>query len=81
MYAVGEGVKRDRVQAFLWLSLAAQHGIGTALDALESVIKEMSSDEKAEGMRLVGHWRGKVGDGARVPIDPVPASVLLPKFA
>ena len=72
MYVVGEGVKKDRVQAFLWLSLAARHGIGTALTALEAVVKEMSSDEKAEGMRLVGQWRGKAESGADVIIDPVP---------
>ena len=72
MYVAGEGVKRDRVQAFLWLSLAARHGIGTALTALEAVVKEMSSDEKAQGMRLVAHWRGKADSGADVLIDPVP---------
>ena len=72
MYMVGEGVKKDRVQAFLWLSLAARHGIGTALTALEAVVKEMSSDEKALGMHLVGQWRGRADDGAEVLIDPVP---------
>ena len=72
MYLAGEGVKRDRVQAFLWLSLAARHGIGSALTALEAVVKEMSSDEKAQGMRLVAHWRGKAEGDADVLIDPVP---------
>ena len=72
MYLAGEGVKRDRVQAFLWLSLAARHGIGSALTALEAVVKEMSSDEKAQGMRLVAHWRGKAASDADVLIDPVP---------
>ena len=72
MYLAGEGVKRDRVQAFLWLSLAARHGIGSALTALEAVVKEMSSDEKAQGMRLVAQWRGKAASDADVLIDPVP---------
>ena len=57
MYAQGDGIKKDRVQAYLWLTLASQHGIGTALDALEAVIKEMSSEEKAEGAQLFDEWR------------------------
>lgn len=57
MYAQGDGVKKDRVQAYLWLTLASQHGIGTALDALESVVREMSSEEKAEGAQLFDEWR------------------------
>jgi len=57
MYASGEGVEKDRVQAYLWLTLASQHGIGTALDALESVVREMSSEEKAQGAQLFDQWR------------------------
>lgn len=57
MYAQGDGVKKDRVQAYLWLTLASQHGIGTALDALESVVREMSAEEKAEGAQLFDEWR------------------------
>lgn len=57
MYARGEGVPRDRVQAYLWLTLAAQHGIGTALTALEGVAKQMSAEEKAEGVALFERWR------------------------
>jgi TPR repeat protein len=73
MYAHGQGVEKDRVQAFLWLSLAAQHGIGTALNALDDVVKHMSSEEKAEAMRLFDEWRGRtasnVGPGR---IEPLP---------
>ena len=57
MYASGEGVEKDRVQAYLWLTLASQHGIGTALEALESVVNEMSSEEKAQGAQLFDQWR------------------------
>ena len=59
MYASGQGVTKDRVQAYLWLTLAAQHGIGTALNALNSVVEAMSADEKQEGMRLFDEWRGR----------------------
>ena len=57
MYAHGDGVEKDRVQAYLWLTLASQHGIGTALDALESVVREMSTEEKAQGTGLFDEWR------------------------
>ena len=59
MYSVGIGVRKDRVQAYLWLTLASQHGIGTALTALESVIESMSSEEKAAGISLFEEWRKK----------------------
>jgi uncharacterized protein len=50
LFANGIGVEKDRVEAFAWLSLAAQHGVGTALNALEAIIKEMSAEEKRAGM-------------------------------
>ncbi len=59
MCARGDGVKKDRIQAYLWLTLAAQHGIGTALNALESVTREMSAEEKAQGAGLFEQWRFK----------------------
>lgn len=74
IYAHGQGVPKDRVQAYLWFSLAAQHGIGTALNALESIIKDMSAEEKAKGVALFEEWRGrtKSRDG-QVALYPVPS--------
>lgn len=57
LYSIGKGVVKDRVQAYLWLTLASQHGIGTALDALESVVEKMSSEEKSAGAALFEKWR------------------------
>ena len=57
LYSIGKGVVKDRVQAYLWLTLASQHGIGTALDALESVVEKMSSEEKTAGAALFEKWR------------------------
>jgi TPR repeat protein len=64
MYARGEGATKDRVEAYLWLTLAAQHGIGTALNELEGVVKEMSSEEKARGAGLFEQWRFKTRSAA-----------------
>lgn len=74
MYAHGQGVKKDRVLAYLWLTLASQHGIGTALNALESVVKSMSSEEKAMGATLFEQWRNKTGtDRMQVAMHPSPS--------
>ena len=74
MYAHGKGVKKDRVQAYLWLSLAAQHGIGTALNALESVVNSMSAEEKAQGVYLFEQWRSAAGTkGDQVALYPMPS--------
>lgn len=74
MYAQGKGVEKDRVQAYLWLSLAAQHGIGTALNELESVVKEMSLEEKSNGANLFETWRQRTKSRAnQVALYPVPS--------
>lgn len=71
IYAQGQGLPKDRVQAYIWLSLASQHGIGTALNALEGVVKEMSAEEKAQGIALFEEWRGRTRS-ARGPIALYP---------
>ncbi len=73
MYSIGQGVKKDRIQAYVWLSLAAQHGIGTALNALEAIANQMSSEEKAEALSLFDAWRGKTSATAGPSrIEPLP---------
>ena len=75
MYAHGQGVEKDRVLAYLWLTLASQHGIGTALNALESVVKSMSAEEKAMGATLYEQWRSKTGaDRMQVAMQPSPSN-------
>ena len=75
MYAKGIGVERSRIEAFVWLSLAGQHGIGTALQELEEVLKTMSNDEKAEAMRQFDAWRTRTEPLLSQPkrIDPIPS--------
>jgi TPR repeat protein len=74
MFSVGKGVPKDRVQAYLWLTLASQHGIGTALDALETVVKSMSSEEKSAGANLFEEWRLKTkSNEGPVALYPAPS--------
>ena len=73
MYVTGHGVERDRVQAYLWLSLAAQHGIGSALNALDGIVKHMSSEEKSQALDLFDMWRGKTAASVGPSrIEPLP---------
>lgn len=72
LYANGIGVARDRVAAFAWLSLAAQHGVGTALNALEALVAQMSAEEKRSGSALMQQLRSKASSGGTT-INPVPA--------
>jgi hypothetical protein len=73
MYYTGDGVAKDRIEAFLWLSLAGQHGIGSALTELENVVEEMSSEEKAAGAQLVEVWLAKTrGVAGPSTFSPVP---------
>jgi len=74
LYAHGQGVPKDRVQAYLWFSLAAQHGIGTALNALEGIVKDMSAEEKANGIALFEEWRGRTKSrDSQVALYPMPS--------
>lgn len=74
IYAHGNGVKKDRIQAYLWLTLASQHGIGTALNELESIVKSMSAEEKAMGATLFEQWRNKTGtNDMQVAMYPTPS--------
>ena len=66
MLAKGIGVDANWVEAFLWLSLAAHHGIGTALIELESIVKAMSAEEKLQGQRLLEEKRSKSPLGSEI---------------
>ncbi len=59
MYAKGQGVTQDFVQAHMWFSLAAAKGEETARKGLDLVAEEMTSAEIAEAQRLAREWRPK----------------------
>ena len=72
-YANGIGVEKDRVEAYVWLSLAAQHGVGTALSALEAIVGQMSADEKRAGAAGVARWRAATVDvSMHARLFPIP---------
>ncbi len=52
MYAKGQGVPQDYVQAYRWYTLAASQGIGLAGKFKDHLKKSMSLNELAEAQRL-----------------------------
>ncbi len=59
MYAKGQGVPQDYIQAYMWASLAAAQGDEDAVEGLERLEEKMSSDQIAQAQRLAREWRPK----------------------
>lgn len=74
LYAKGIGVERDSIQAYVWLTLAGSHGIGSALQELETVAESMSSREKAEAQNQLELRRSRTDQLASEAnrFNPVP---------
>lgn len=63
-YRNGFGVAKDRLKGFLWLTLASQHGAGSAISMLEGLVSEMTPDEIHRGHQMVEKWRQDHSGGA-----------------
>jgi TPR repeat protein len=59
MYANGEGVPQDYVEAHMWLNLAVAQGNDDAKAARDIVAKLMTSEQVAEAQRLAREWKPK----------------------
>lgn len=56
MYAEGQGVPQDYVQAHLWFNLAAAQGAGDAGKKRDLVVNLMTPVQIAEAQRLAREW-------------------------
>ena len=63
MYYNGYGVPIDFVQAHVWFNIAAANGNEAAKPGLESVQNEMTSEQKAEAMKLARELFAKLPKG------------------
>ena len=52
MYAIGEGVPEDDIQAYAWISLASAQGVENAKNSKERLTGEMTRAEIAEAQKL-----------------------------
>jgi len=59
MYINGEGVRRNYVRAYMWLSLAAKQGYKRAVSSQGQLEREMTPGELAEAERFAREWRPK----------------------
>ncbi len=60
MYENGEGVPKDYVQAYMWLSLAAAQGHEPARKArVKQLAKKMTLAQFDEAQRLAREWKPK----------------------
>ncbi len=59
MYAKGQGVAQNYIQAYMWETLAAAQGNEKAVKGLERLEKSMTLDVVAEAQRLAREWKAK----------------------
>lgn len=57
MYFEGNGVPRDHLRAYLWLSLAAEGGNRAAKISRSGIARRLSATEIAEAERMIAAWR------------------------
>ena len=59
MYANGQGVAQNNVQAHLWLALATARGMTISERDRDNVAAKMTSADLAEARRLAREWQAK----------------------
>ena len=63
MYNNGEGVPKDRTEAYAWLSVAAAGGDADAVKVRDIIESELTPDELAEGQKRATELFEKIGSG------------------
>ena len=59
LYARGEGVPKDYVQAYMWFALSAAQDNALAVDNLKAAADELTPDEIAHAKDLAAQWKPK----------------------
>jgi TPR repeat protein len=77
LYATGQGVAADHVEAYKWLILAAAGGSEDSAEALVYLQKAMTAQQLREARRRAYSWRSRpVPDLAQEPpFDANPVSI------
>jgi len=57
MYANGEGVPENYVEAFMWFNLAAAQGDRIAIENRDAIRSSMTPEQIAEGQKLSLEWK------------------------
>ena len=56
MYADGLGTPKDRIKAYMWLSISAATGEEAAASKLDTVAQDLTPEQIAEAQRLIPAW-------------------------
>lgn len=56
LYATGQGVDQDLVEAHKWFNLAAARGLSCAVSDREELARDMNAAEIAEAQRQARQW-------------------------
>jgi TPR repeat protein len=64
--AAGIGVKTDLIEAYKWLTLAANQGEANAMQVIEHFLKEVSPEQIAEGKRRAESFQPKVNPASSI---------------
>ncbi len=63
MYALGQGVPRDYVQAYMWFDLSARYSEGVERDRMvqnrDVILSYLTPAQLAEAQRLARAWKPK----------------------
>ena len=57
MYAIGQGVIQDYIQAHKWFNLAAANGNANAKGNREILVEQMTPAQLAEAQKLAREWK------------------------
>jgi TPR repeat protein len=70
MFALGQGVEADLVQAHKWVSLAAGQGNEDAQTALKQLVTKLTPEQLAESSKLANEWQDKRAPQSTAQIPP-----------
>ena len=56
MYALGRGVPRDHVRAYMWMDIAAMQGDETARKNRHNMALKMTGTDVSKAQRLAREW-------------------------
>jgi TPR repeat protein len=59
LYARGQGVPQDDVQAYMWFELSAAQGDQAAVSNRDATAQRMTPEQIAEAQKLAHDWRPK----------------------
>lgn len=71
MYANGQGVDKDPVEAYKWYDIASGNGLKSAETSRDKIAQQMNADEITEAKKLADEWKPGLTDTPEKKITEV----------